>query len=90
MCQFRSIALAALLGLGTAGFAPGHLANAGPPNSAQADAPAQAKVFAQANHGELSLRPPLDPVATSQDAPPWALTDTGVHIQSRAGFVGYH
>ena len=89
MSQFRSIALAALIGLGTAGFAPGHLANAGSPNSAHVDAPAQAKVFAQANHGEPYLRSPQDPVATSQDAHLWALTDTGVHIQSRAGFVGY-
>ena len=89
MLQIKSIALAALLGLGAAGLS-GHLANAGSPNSAHVDAPAQAKVFAQANHGELYLRSPQDPVATSQDAHPWALTDTGVHIQSRAGFVGYH
>jgi len=84
MSQFKSIALAALLGIGVAGFS-GHLANAASPNPAQANT--QAQVYAQANRGELSFRLAQDPAATSN---PWAVTNSGVHFQSRAGFVGYH
>jgi hypothetical protein len=89
MSQTKSIALAALLGIGAAGFS-GHLANAASPNPAQADRPVQAQVYAQANRSELSLKLAQDSAATSQDTNPWAVTSpSGVHIQSRAGFVGY-
>jgi hypothetical protein len=90
MSQLKSIALAALL-IGASGLS-GHLANAASPSPAQADRPVQAQVYAQANRSELSLRLAQDPAATSQDTNPWAVTSgsSGVHIQSRAGFVGYH
>jgi len=82
MSQIKSIALAAMMVIGAA-----HLANAGSPNSAQADRSAQSQVYAQANRSELSFRLAQDPATTSN---PWAVTDSGVHFQSRAGFVGYH
>ena len=82
MSQIRSIALAAMMVIGAA-----HLANAASANSAQADGSAQLQVYAQANHSELSFSMAQDPAATSN---PWAATSPGVHIQSRAGFVGYH
>jgi hypothetical protein len=92
MSQLKSIALAALLGLGAAGFS-GHLASAASPNPDQNSTPAKAKVYAQSDGmgRELSLMPAQDPQAKSRDANPWAVTSSGgVHIQSRAGFVGYH
>ena len=85
MSQIKSIALAALL-IGASGLS-GHLANAASPNAAQADRSAQSQVYAQADRSELSSRLGQDPAATSN---PWAVTSSGVHIQSRAGFVGYH
>jgi hypothetical protein len=90
MSQFRSIALAALLGIGVAGLS-GHLANAASPTPAQADNPAQAKIYAQKNEmNGGSMRPAEAPAMKSQDANPWAITSpSGVHIQSRSGFVGY-
>jgi hypothetical protein len=98
MSQIESIALAALL-IGASGLS-GHLAHAESPyealvarfaNPAQANRPVQAQVNAQANRTELSLKLAQDP-ATSQDTNPWAVTSgsSGVHFQSRAGFVGYH
>jgi hypothetical protein len=87
MSQIKSIAFAALLVSGAAGFA-GHALAA----SAESAAPARAKVYAQTNGagGEL-VRPAQDPAAKSQETNPWATgSDSwGVHIQSRAGFVGY-
>ena len=83
MSQFRSIALAALLGIGAAG----HLANAASP------IPAQPKKYAQVNGmgGKLSLGRAQDSAAKSQDINLWAVTSpSGVHIPSHAGFVGYH
>jgi hypothetical protein len=91
MSQFRSIALAALLGIGIAGLS-GHLANAASPSPAQADNPPQAKIYAQENDemSRGSMRPAEVPAMKSQDANPWAITSpSGVHIQSRSGFVGY-
>jgi hypothetical protein len=91
MSQIKSIALAALLGIGVAGFS-GHVsaANAESANTAQADRPVQAQVYAQANRSELSLKLAQEPALMSQDTNPWAVTSpSGVHIQSRAGFVGY-
>jgi hypothetical protein len=92
MSQFRSIALAALLAIGAAGLS-GHVASAASPIPAQANIPAQAKTYAQKDGmgGELSMMPAQEPAAKSQDANPWAGTSpSGVHIQSRSGFVGYH
>jgi hypothetical protein len=89
MSQFRLIALAALLAIGAAG----HLANAAPPAPAQANAPAQSKEYAQANGmgSELSGMRAQDSTAKSQGTNPWAvMSPSGVHFQSRAGFVGYH
>ena len=88
MSQIKSIALAGLL-IGASGLS-GHLANAASPTPAQADRPVQAQVYAQAHRSEVSLRLAQDPAATSQDTNPWAVTSSGVNIQSRAGFVGYH
>jgi hypothetical protein len=89
MSQLKSIALAALLGIAAAGFS-GQVSAA----NAESANPAQAKVYAQ-NEGfgsELSMRTVQEPAAKSQDTNPWAVTSgsSGVHIQSRAGFVGYH
>ena len=84
MSQIKSIALAAVLGIGVAGFS-GHVSAA----NAESANTAQAKVYAQNDNvgGELSAR---SAAAKSQDANPWAVTSpSGVHIQSRAGFVGY-
>jgi hypothetical protein len=89
MSQIKSIALAGLLVVGAAGLS-GHSANAASPNPAQANTPAQAQVYAQANRSELSLKLAQDRAATSHDTNPWGVTDSGVHFQSRAGFVGYH
>ena len=83
MSQIKSIALAALLGIGVAGFS-GHVSAA----NAESVNTGQTKVYAQNDNlgRELSVRP----TAKSQDANPWAVTSpSGVHIQSRAGFVGY-
>jgi hypothetical protein len=89
MSQIKSIALAALLGIGAAGFS-GQVSAA----NAESATPARAKVYAQNDRvgGELSMRPALEDAAKSQDTSPWAITsgNSGVHIQSRAGFVGYH
>jgi hypothetical protein len=87
MSQIKSIALAALLGIGAAGFA-GHVS----PANAESANPARAKVYAQSDSvgGELSVTSAQNPAAKSQDANPWAVTSpSGVNIQSRAGFVGY-
>jgi hypothetical protein len=87
MSQIKSIALAAVLGIGVAGLS-GHVSAA---NAESANA-AQAKVYAQNDGlgGELSVRSAQNPAAKSQDANPWAITSpSGVHIQSRSGFVGY-
>jgi hypothetical protein len=92
MPQFRSIALAVLLAIGAATLS-GRVASAGSPMPSQADTPAQAKTYAQEDPrgGELSIMPAQDPAPKLQDANPWAVTNpSGVHIQSRAGFVGYH
>jgi hypothetical protein len=86
MSQLKSIALAAVLGIGVAGLS-GHVSAA----NAESANTAQAKVYAQNDNlgGELSLRSAQNPAAKSQDAN-WAVTSpSGVHIQSRAGFVGY-
>ena len=85
MSQIKSIALAALFGIGVAGLS-GNLANAASPTPAQANNPAQSQVYAQANRSELSLRLAREPAPTSNPS----VTGSGVHIQSRAGFVGYH
>jgi hypothetical protein len=89
MSQLKSLALAALLGIGVAGFS-GQVSAA----NAESANPAQAKVYAQneVGGGELSMRTAQEPAAKSQDTNPWAITsgNSGVHIQSRAGFVGYH
>ena len=82
MSQIRSIALAAMMVIGAA-----HLATAASPNSGQDNRSAQSQVYAQASRSELSFRQAQDPAATSSA---WAVTDSGAHIQSRAGFVGYH
>ena len=80
MSQIKSIALAALLGL--AGLS-------GNANAASPD-PNQARMYAQADRTGLGVRPDRDEVAKSQDNP-WVVTSpSGVNIQSRAGFVGYH
>jgi hypothetical protein len=87
MSQIKSIALAALLGIGVAGFS-GHVSAA----NAESANTAQAKVYAQNDGvgGELSMRPAQNSAAKSQDVNPWAVTNpSGVHIQCRAGFVGY-
>jgi len=84
MSQIKSIALAAVLGIGVAGFS-GHV----PAANAESTNTAQTKVYAQNDgiSGELSVR---SAAAKSQDTNPWAVTSpSGVHIQSRAGFVGY-
>ena len=84
MSQIKSIALAALWGIGTAGLS-GHVSAA----NAESANTAQAKVYAQNDNfgGELSVK---SAAAKSQDANPWAVTSpSGVHIQSRAGFVRY-
>ena len=82
MSQIKSIALAAMMVIGAA-----HLANGASSNSGQADRPAQPRVYAQANRSELFFGRAQDPAAMSNA---WTVTDSGVHIQSRAGFVGYH
>ena len=87
MSQLKSIALAALLGIGAAGFS-GQVSAA----NAESANPARAKVYAQNDGvgGELSMRQAQDPAAKSQDRNSWSVTSpSGVHIQSRAGFVGY-
>ena len=77
MSRIRSIALVAMMVTGAA-----HLANAGQTNN-----PAQVQANAQSNRGELSLMLAQDGAAKN----PWAVTSpSGVNIQSRAGFVGYH
>ena len=76
MSRIKSIALASLL-IGASGLS-GHLANAASPNTAQADRPVQAQVYAQANRSELSLKLAQDRAATSHDSNPWAATDSGV------------
>ena len=80
MSQMKSIALAALLGL--AGLSGN--ANAASPN------PNQARVYAQADRTELTVRLDRDEVAKSQDNPWAVISPSGANIQSRAGFVGYH
>ena len=80
MSRIRSIALVAMMVTGAA-----HLANAESRNSAQAN-PAQVQA-ARANRSELSLMLAQDPAVKN----PWAVTSpSGVNIQSRAGFTGYH
>jgi len=82
--MLKSTTLVAALVLAAAGFS-GHVSAA----NAESANTAQAKVYAQNDGigGELSVRPAA---AKSQDANPWAVTSpSGVHIQSRAGFVGY-
>jgi hypothetical protein len=74
MSRIRLIALVAMMVTGAA-----HLANAGQANTA-----AQVQA-ARANRSELSLM-----LAQERAANRWAVTDSGAHIQSRAGFVGYH
>ena len=76
MSQIRLIALVAMMVTGAA-----HLANA-----AQTNNPAQVQANARANQSELSLMVAQDPAAKHR----WAVTNSGVNIQSRAGFVGYH
>ena len=77
MPRIRLIALAAMMATGAA-----HLADAGQTNN-----PAQVQANAQSNRGELSLTLAQDAAAQN----PWAVTSaSGVNIQSRAGFVGYH
>ena len=91
MSQFRSIALATLLGIGAAAFS-GHLANAASPTPSQANSSAQARTYAEESDlgGRLSMKPVEAPAIKSQDTDPWASTSpSGVHIQSRSGFVGY-
>ena len=79
--MLKSTTLAAALVLAFAGFS-GHVSAA----NAESANTAQIKVYAQ-NDGELSVR---SGAAKSQDENPWAATSpSGVHIQSRAGFVGY-
>jgi hypothetical protein len=87
MSQMKSVAVAALLGIGVAGFS-GHSSAA----NAESGYTSRAKMYAQtdARGGEVSIRPAQNPALKSQDADPWAITSpSGVHIQSRAGFVGY-
>jgi hypothetical protein len=82
MSNLKLIAFAAMMVIGAA-----HLANAASPNSGQDDRSARSQVYAQASRSELPFRLAQDPAATSNA---WAVTDSGVQIQSRAGFVGYH
>ena len=92
MSRLRSIALAALLGIGAAGLS-GHVANAASPTPSQATSSAQARTYAQENDmgGGLAMKPTEAPAMKSQDTDPWAITSpSGVHFQSRSGFVGYH
>jgi hypothetical protein len=87
MSQITSLALAALLGIGVVGVS--EPVSAADPESAN---PARAKLYAHTEgiSGELSVRPAQNPAAKAQDAAPWAVTSpSGVHIPSRAGFVGY-
>ena len=81
MLQIKSIALSALLIAGLAGTASA--ANA--ESTKQANNTAQAQVSEQANR-----RVPEVAFTATQDRNPWVITaPSGVHIQSRAGFVGY-
>ena len=90
MSRIRLIALVAMMVTGAA-----HLANAETPyeslvlrfaNTAQANTPAQVQAGAQNKRRELSLMLTQDRAAKN----PWSVTNSGVNIQSRAGFVGYH
>jgi hypothetical protein len=86
MFDRNSTALASFLALALVGLS-GHLANAASPLPAQANTSAQAQADAQTNRRELSLMLTQDQAAKN----PWAVTNaSGVNIQSRAGFVGYH
>ena len=91
MLQIKSIALATLLGIGSAGLS-GHVSAANAESANRANTPAQAEVYAQADRRDLSLGLAQHPAAKSQDINPWSATSgsSGVHFQSRAGFVGYH
>ena len=87
MSQIKSIALAALLGIGVVGIS--EPVSAADPESAN---PARARVYAQTEgiSGELSVSKDDNPAAKAQDTDPWAVTrPSGVHIPSRTGFVGY-
>jgi hypothetical protein len=78
MSKTKLMALAVIMSVGAA-----HLASAASPN---ADQHKQRFAQAQDNRRELSLHVSQDPATTN----PWAETQSGVNIQSRAGFVGYH
>ena len=93
MSRFRSTALAALFGLGVAGFS-GHLtsASAEPVNPAATTGKLHAE--SAGLNGQLSTRPAQDPAATSQDKDAWGSQvitggQTGWDIRSRTGFFGY-
>ena len=80
MSQIKSIAFAALLGLAWLSAN----ANAASPNANQV------RVYAQADRTDLTVRLNRDELAKSQDNPWAVIRPSGVNIQSRAGFVGYH
>jgi hypothetical protein len=85
--MLRLTTLVAALVLAAAGFS-GHVSAA----NAESANTARTKVYAQNDSvgGELSVTPVQNPAAKSQDTNPWAVASpSGVHIQSRAGFVGY-
>ena len=87
MSRIKSMAVAALLTLGSAG----HLANAASPVPVRSNT-ASSKEYAQADGigVELPLETAQQSAPQSQDADPWAVTSrSGVHVPSRSGFVGY-
>jgi hypothetical protein len=78
MSKTKLMAAAVMMAIGATNFA-----NAASPNT---DQHKQRFAQAQDNRRELSLHVSQDPATTN----PWAETQSGVNIQSRAGFVGYH
>jgi hypothetical protein len=78
MSKIKLMALAVMMSVGAA-----HLASAASPET---DQQKQRFAQAQANRSELSLHVSQDPATTNR----WSETQSGVNIQSRAGFVGYH
>jgi len=87
MSKIKPIALAALLGIGVVGISE-HASAA----DAESANPARARVYAQTEgiSGELSVSKSENSTASSQSTDPWAVTrPSGLHIPSRAGFVGY-
>ena len=96
MSRIKSIGFVARFGLAVAGLSGTAAAHAETPyealvlrsaNPVQSQRTAQVQTNTRANRSELSLMLAQDPAVKN----PWAVTSpSGVNIQSRAGFTGYH